>query len=349
MGSVVRLVNDQGAAVEGYEYDAYGAVRVFSISGATETLIGASAYGNPYLFTGRRMDGETGLLYLRHRYYHLSTGRFLTVDPLGGWEDAVNTGNPYAYVGNRPSGGTDPLGLLSSGSVADDLLEQILKSLTPPWLAKIIYKSPFCTPSDDFLREALENSPDVFGRLRIGDTDFYTIHYPPSPLDDIIYPDVVAIGVGIDGRPFPVGHLFSAMLGEYRNAQSELMMGMAMVPLGPVVDRLISGLLSGIGKLAGLAKRLAGCGSQACGGKGLTTPGKFFGDKSAKDASEALHKKFGPPSSSRPGAETFYNPKTGRSYNVHTDPAHGPPHVDIRTRGVISDRKVPLGGKGDQP
>ena len=80
------------------------------------------------------------------------------------------------------------------------------------------------------------------------------------------------------------------------------------------------------------------------GGKGLTTPGKFFGGKTAKDAGEALGKKFGPPRSSRPGADTFYNPKSGRSYNVYTDPAHGPPHVDIRTRGPVPDRKVPLGG-----
>jgi RHS repeat-associated protein len=80
------------------------------------------------------------------------------------------------------------------------------------------------------------------------------------------------------------------------------------------------------------------------GSKGLTTPGKFFGDKTAKEASDALGSKFGPPKSSRPGADTFYNPKTGRSYNVHTDPAHGPPHVDVRTRGPVPDRKIPLGG-----
>ena len=83
------------------------------------------------------------------------------------------------------------------------------------------------------------------------------------------------------------------------------------------------------------------------GGNGLTTPGKLFGDKTAKEASDALGTKFGPPRSSRPGAETFYNPKTGRSYNVHTDPAHGPPHVDIRTRGAIPDRKVSIQGGGN--
>lgn len=78
------------------------------------------------------------------------------------------------------------------------------------------------------------------------------------------------------------------------------------------------------------------------GEKGLTTPGRFFGNKTAKEASHSLEEKLGAPKSSRPGADTFYNPKSGRSYNVHTDPAHGPPHVDIRTRGPIPDRKIPL-------
>lgn len=78
------------------------------------------------------------------------------------------------------------------------------------------------------------------------------------------------------------------------------------------------------------------------GEKGLTTPGRFFGNKTATEASDSLGEKFGAPKSSRPGADTFYNPKAGRSYNVHTDPAHGPDHVDIRTRGPVPDRKIPL-------
>jgi len=83
------------------------------------------------------------------------------------------------------------------------------------------------------------------------------------------------------------------------------------------------------------------------GEKGLTTPGRFFGNKTAKEASDSLGEKFGAPKSSRPGADTFYNPKSGRSYNVHTDPAHGPDHVDIRTRGPVPDRKIPLKPDGN--
>jgi len=76
--------------------------------------------------------------------------------------------------------------------------------------------------------------------------------------------------------------------------------------------------------------------------KGLTTPSKYFGSKTAQEVPEAMTKKFGPPKSVREGAETFYNPKTQRSFNVHTDPTHGAPHVDVRRRGGYPERKYPL-------
>lgn len=78
--------------------------------------------------------------------------------------------------------------------------------------------------------------------------------------------------------------------------------------------------------------------------KGLITPRKHFGSKTASEARDLLSRKYGPPRSSRPGAETFYNPRSQRSYNIHTDPAHGAPHVDVRRRGKYPERKYPLSG-----
>jgi RHS repeat-associated protein len=75
---------------------------------------------------------------------------------------------------------------------------------------------------------------------------------------------------------------------------------------------------------------------------GLVTPGKYFGSKTVGKILQTLTKKFGPPKSTRPDADTFYNPRTQRSFNVHTDPAHGPPHVDVRRRGGYPERKYPL-------
>jgi len=37
--------------------------------------------GNPYMFTAREFDIETGLYYYRARYYNPYIGRFLQVDP----------------------------------------------------------------------------------------------------------------------------------------------------------------------------------------------------------------------------------------------------------------------------
>ena len=51
-------------------------------------------------------DPETGLIYLRARYYDPTTAQFLTRDPL----DAL-TRSAYGYVGDNPMNGADPTGL----------------------------------------------------------------------------------------------------------------------------------------------------------------------------------------------------------------------------------------------
>ena len=57
LGSVAALSNVNGDIVEKYEYDVFGEPnRVSDVN-------------NPYLFTGRCLDTETGLYYYRFRYY----------------------------------------------------------------------------------------------------------------------------------------------------------------------------------------------------------------------------------------------------------------------------------------
>ena len=46
-------------------------------------LTETSAVGNQFAFHGLQKDIETGLLYVRNRYYDPETGRFVTADPLG--------------------------------------------------------------------------------------------------------------------------------------------------------------------------------------------------------------------------------------------------------------------------
>jgi RHS repeat-associated protein len=95
--------------VETYEYDPYGRVSVYV--GSSATAVSASAYGLPFLWKSVRLDEITGLLQMRHRYYSVELGRFLTRDPLGVWGDGLNLGNEVGYAGNRPLVVGDPLGL----------------------------------------------------------------------------------------------------------------------------------------------------------------------------------------------------------------------------------------------
>jgi RHS repeat-associated protein len=102
LGSVVALSKfntSLGYAefVERYEYSAFGQTTVTQ-DGST---------GNPFRFTGRQWDGETGLYYYRARMYSPTLGRFLQPDPIG-YIDGMNL---YAYCGNNPLNFIDPLGL----------------------------------------------------------------------------------------------------------------------------------------------------------------------------------------------------------------------------------------------
>jgi RHS repeat-associated protein len=63
--------------------------------------------GNPFLFTGRRLDPETGLYYFRARYQDPELGRFLQRDPLG-YGAGVNL---YQYTSSSPTNWVDPFGL----------------------------------------------------------------------------------------------------------------------------------------------------------------------------------------------------------------------------------------------
>ena len=60
-----------------------------------------------YHFAGREYDSESGLYYMRARYYEPALGRWISEDPIG----IAGGLNVYAYAGNDPVNGRDPSGL----------------------------------------------------------------------------------------------------------------------------------------------------------------------------------------------------------------------------------------------
>ena len=92
---------DVTAAISGtervatYDYDAFG-----------NTLVEEGEINNPIRYSGEYLDEESGLIYLRARYYDPSVGRFISEDPI---RDGMNW---YAYCGNSPIMFADPSGLI---------------------------------------------------------------------------------------------------------------------------------------------------------------------------------------------------------------------------------------------
>lgn len=99
LGSTRALTNATGTVIATYAYDAYG-----NIIGTTGSVT------NPLQYAGQYRDAESGLLYLRARYYDAGTGQFLTVDPL-----AAQTQEPYSYTMGDPINADDPGGLWTIG------------------------------------------------------------------------------------------------------------------------------------------------------------------------------------------------------------------------------------------
>jgi RHS repeat-associated protein len=118
IGSVAALTDLSGAVTCNYSYDSFGGTQA------------CTAVANPFAFAGREYDSESGLYYMRARYYDPPTGRFITADPLNltgrllqsqyGQSSALAVReepqqlNSYSYAINNPLVFRDPSGLSCS-------------------------------------------------------------------------------------------------------------------------------------------------------------------------------------------------------------------------------------------
>ncbi len=101
LGSIIAITNSAGQVVQRYEYDSFGNI----------TYQQDPNFIQPYTYTGREYDEESGLYYYRARYYDPKIGRFISEDPIGLAGGDINY---FSYVGNNPVNEIDPMGLMSN-------------------------------------------------------------------------------------------------------------------------------------------------------------------------------------------------------------------------------------------
>ena len=107
-GNLSALYSSDGI-LESYSYTAFG-----------EENFPSPLSCNPWRFSSKRTDDETGLVYYGRRFYSPHIGRWLTPDPLG-----LEAGpNLYAFVLNAPLTHLDLYGLIDTEGLMEDIKQR---------------------------------------------------------------------------------------------------------------------------------------------------------------------------------------------------------------------------------
>ena len=173
-----------------YAYDAFG-----NYSEETD-----SPKKNPFRYCGEYTDDETGLIYLRNRYYDPAIGRFITEDPA---KDGLNW---YAYCGNNPIRYVDPWGLIGydrlTNKITDDDIQAAFNELSSDTVA--------ISNGEIYIAEQVKSGEKPYGTelvKTIVDLDDYRFYFidndtvldidgqPKSNVKSGVYNDKICINV----------------------------------------------------------------------------------------------------------------------------------------------------------
>jgi len=116
LGSVVGEVDPSGNMTSSDTFDVYGAKR----AGGTGTTTSRQGFVGSL---GHVTDSETGLVYMRARYYDPSVGRFISEDPKG------NGNNWFVYCNNNSINAVDPSG--KDGEEIEEFDEEMQTLIEP--------------------------------------------------------------------------------------------------------------------------------------------------------------------------------------------------------------------------
>lgn len=107
-GSVRAVFGASAALLQAFTYAAYG--ELLAVHTTTGQSVPVAQSLTRMLYSGEATDPNTGMQYLRARWYDTNSGRFATLDPHGGLFENPLTMNKYAYTSGDPISYNDPTG-----------------------------------------------------------------------------------------------------------------------------------------------------------------------------------------------------------------------------------------------
>ena len=128
---------------------------------------------NPFGYCGEYYDEETGLIYLRNRYYDPQTGRFISEDP------AMDGTNWYVYCDNNPVMFVDPWGLddyIYYGSDQKGYADKLYESLVEQGRKTHMF---YIETPNDFYSNWSKMGVDEQGNIVSIDTVYIHLHGEP--------------------------------------------------------------------------------------------------------------------------------------------------------------------------
>ena len=165
-GDIVGILDSTGTEVVKYTYDAWG--KVLSVTGSLASTLGTI---QPFRYRGYVYDVETGLYYLRSRYYDPAWQRFLNAD-------ALIKGNLFVYCENKPINNNDCSGLLTSNVIplSPEFIDNsyFYKVIKPRILSFVENASDYSYEPDGYTRRKQRNGIIIPGSIACGHVMYET-------------------------------------------------------------------------------------------------------------------------------------------------------------------------------
>ena len=172
--TITGLIDANGTAVVNYRYDSWG-----MLTGITGSMAGTLGKDNPYRFKGYYYDEETGMYYLKSRYYQPEICRFIGADTIEvlDCQGDLNDKNLYAYCDNNPVMRVDTggqiwitLGIMAAGGGIGMVIGAASSAITQYMFnGEINWKSVGVAAVGGFVSGAVAASPlGLTGQIGVG-------------------------------------------------------------------------------------------------------------------------------------------------------------------------------------